>query len=1749
MDLLKTAFLGAFLLFAAVWGTPAFGQGCECLNCPQNLPAAGLDTCYEREFLLQVRGAVNDDLSDPFQGICAVNVRFQHNYVWSLEMYLISPSGDTLQLTGPSIISGYASSALSSWDIQFIPAQFPPDPDPGFEGVWSNDQLWEVFKKYTGKYHPAKGKLEDLDTGPINGTWRILVRNCTEIESGKFLDFSLVFCDETGIDCNCQAFGGRLTTDPAQRICQGDSSLGIMPEPFFFGAPPDTMQYGYIYVIARDGAIVEFTENPDLIMAAPGNYEVCGLSYALADLDSIPQPDGVLSIQAMRDSLFGDAPPFCGDVSTGCLRIEIGKPLPVQVIDTTICAGQCFRLGATDFCQSVVTRDTFQAGNGCDSIVELRLTVLPPASSFRRDTICQEDFVIIGNNFFNKTGLYQVTLNDPKTGCDSLVIMDLFVLEVNALATVSQKLGCFASEVTLQGGGSSWNFESPEVSWIAGVGGNILSGESALIARVDQPGSYSLRIAKTLANGKVCADTSAVTVQFDPLKPDLVAPASVDFCEGSAVALSGLPVADQNGLGGLLLFYAQLPFVPANQVGPLLEPVHGDSVFAFYSAGDCLDTVLIRFQEVEAPKAELLPYVTVCNQNEGGAFNTLILFDSLLVQSNTLGSWANTDMAPVSGAFPLIDFQGVPGPMSYTFTWTSVKATAPCPNISVSMEVFVEHCACPSVATQPPGPFCQDGSDVLLSDFLITAEPGTWFMVETPPGNDPALIQMDSLLVGQRDTGLYRIVFRLESPPPPGCPDSAFHFFRINPPPFATVVSADTVCNDGGSGTHPVQRDLGSLVLEGDGGGFWLDTDLSGAAISGDTADFQGVLPGTYIFSYTTASAQPPCQDKIYGIPLTVLDCTCSPLAVQTSDTLCNDLLILDLSHYLLEGGEGAWSLLQQPPGAALPAPVGDQLSLNGSVAGSYRLLYTLSASPGGACPESDTLELFLAEAPLAQLAPGDSICNSNAGLIPYVLDLGALILASNFQGNWVDLEGSGASGVGAMRSFLGVPPGQYDFLFVSQGAMAPCADKSFPVTIQVLDCSCPELRDTTYCLEDGVVDLADLAPAGLNASWSVSSQPVGSPAIPLLGSTWVLDGAVAGKYSFAARWQRPSGNACGRDSAQVSVDVISPPELALRPFLSACNDNGPYGSSQILLDSLLVLGPKGGQWQDIDQSGAGGSAPLLDFTGVADGEYRFVYKTPEQAPCGSQADTLTIRVGSCLCPPVKPGQPPPSCNGADELDLSPWSQGLAAGSWSIVEAPPGQWPASILGSTLRTGGRDPGIYTLAYQLSQAPPQGCADSAQVLLELQAQPYAGQVGDTLILCAGQPVALDLASLVSGEDPGGRWFSSTNNPSLISGLDTISGIWKGLAPTIAGIYRIAYRLNGTQACPADTSWVLVRVVSSPTANAGPDRTLGCNEPPVLLGIAPAPGSAVLHRWFRENQFLGQQDLWPASEPGIYVLVAEDPLSGCLASDSVVVTASSTAPSDLVMQITQPLCDEANGQLAIQAVVDGTAPYLYRLGTSSWLPVGTFQGLPPGNYTLEVQDANGCRFDTAFTLVGKGAFQVSLGPDLIVPAGSMLTLSATLTGTPGVLEEIIWEPSGIGCPTCLLADITVSSETAVTVRVRTADGCESTDELRIGIERLPRRFWAPTAFSPDFNGINDRFMLFGNELMVMVSSLEVFDRWGNMLYAGRELIPNGSDAGWDGTFEGRMMDPGVYVYRATLLFADGTELAVKGDVQLVR
>jgi gliding motility-associated-like protein len=92
-----------------------------------------------------------------------------------------------------------------------------------------------------------------------------------------------------------------------------------------------------------------------------------------------------------------------------------------------------------------------------------------------------------------------------------------------------------------------------------------------------------------------------------------------------------------------------------------------------------------------------------------------------------------------------------------------------------------------------------------------------------------------------------------------------------------------------------------------------------------------------------------------------------------------------------------------------------------------------------------------------------------------------------------------------------------------------------------------------------------------------------------------------------------------------------------------------------------------------------------------------------------------------------------------------------------------------------------------------------------------------------------------------------------------------------------------------------------------------------------------------------------------------------------------------------------------------------------------------------------------------------------------------------------------------------------------------------------------YAPGAFSPNNDGLNDEFTLI-SPTDLYEYRLQVFDRWGQMLFESTNLYE-----GWNGTSNGKVCPPGTYVWKASYrLRREGTgsdSRSKSGTVVLVR
>ena len=119
---------------------------------------------------------------------------------------------------------------------------------------------------------------------------------------------------------------------------------------------------------------------------------------------------------------------------------------------------------------------------------------------------------------------------------------------------------------------------------------------------------------------------------------------------------------------------------------------------------------------------------------------------------------------------------------------------------------------------------------------------------------------------------------------------------------------------------------------------------------------------------------------------------------------------------------------------------------------------------------------------------------------------------------------------------------------------------------------------------------------------------------------------------------------------------------------------------------------------------------------------------------------------------------------------------------------------------------------------------------------------------------------------------------------------------------------------------------------------------------------------------------------------------------------------------------------------------------------------------------------------------------------------------------------------------------------VLVRSIKGCEAWDEVCYKL-RPRRQIYVPNVFHPDDSGANDYFTIYSDASVKQIRYLKIYSSWGEQLFQADNIQTNQEPSGWDGSFRGQGMNPGVFVWVAEVEFIDGEVLFLKGDVTLVR
>lgn len=281
--------------------------------------------------------------------------------------------------------------------------------------------------------------------------------------------------------------------------------------------------------------------------------------------------------------------------------------------------------------------------------------------------------------------------------------------------------------------------------------------------------------------------------------------------------------------------------------------------------------------------------------------------------------------------------------------------------------------------------------------------------------------------------------------------------------------------------------------------------------------------------------------------------------------------------------------------------------------------------------------------------------------------------------------------------------------------------------------------------------------------------------------------------------------------------------------------------------------------------------------------------------------------------------------------------------------------------------------------------------------------------------------------------------------------------------------------------------------------------------------------------------------------------DSLTSSLGCDSIV-TLDLTVVPDLGITSTittsSPLCPGyEDGSISITNVNNAYPPFeIFLDGQPSTGTPGNFTSLAADNYSIQITDYFGCQLDTIVNIPDASSFLLNLGEDQTVNLGQGVQISG-INGIPST--QISWTPEeGVICDDdCLNPYLLPAQSTNYVLTINTDAGCTLSDSIFITVNEV-REVYIPTAFSPNDDGRNDHFTVYANSPNVSsITSLQIFNRWGALIYEAKDLAPNIPAQGWDGDFKGEPVGADVFAYVAKVQFLDGREIIYTGGVHLLR
>lgn len=258
-----------------------------------------------------------------------------------------------------------------------------------------------------------------------------------------------------------------------------------------------------------------------------------------------------------------------------------------------------------------------------------------------------------------------------------------------------------------------------------------------------------------------------------------------------------------------------------------------------------------------------------------------------------------------------------------------------------------------------------------------------------------------------------------------------------------------------------------------------------------------------------------------------------------------------------------------------------------------------------------------------------------------------------------------------------------------------------------------------------------------------------------------------------------------------------------------------------------------------------------------------------------------------------------------------------------------------------------------------------------------------------------------------------------------------------------------------------------------------------------------------------------------------------------------------------------DIPEGQIRVRVLRGGSPEFEYSIDNgTTYQPNDVFRNLDTGTYSLRVRDIKGCIHDTTVVINEPPPVIADAVEDQEIELGEDAIIRGLVIQSVNGVGSTVWSPFDDVLDydeANYIATVFPKNTTTYTFTVTDTLGCTASAEVTI---RIRKNYFLdyPNVIKihKPINPVNSYFNVYGNRAIKFVESLEIYDRWGNMVYQGFDsrLGKTGVSTftvgapmeGWNGTFRGKPVEQGVYAWVGVVRYIDDHVKVFSGDLTVL-